>query len=181
MTDITRVMVEEHKLILRMAALLEERTARAREGSFTDWNFFLTAVDFIRNYADAFHHAKEEAILFTALVANGMPEKSSPIEAMLIAHDQGRAWVRGMERAAQQLLAGEADKFSSLATNAEGYIAMIRDHIAKEDDILYPLAERVLPESVRPAMVEGYAAAEARTPELEAHYQALVAAAESIS
>jgi len=63
-SDVTAVMVEEHRLILRMIALVERNAARLEAGSFRDWRFFLDAVDFIRNYADRFHHAKEEDVLF---------------------------------------------------------------------------------------------------------------------
>jgi hemerythrin-like domain-containing protein len=171
-TDVTAVMVEEHKLILRMIALLEKNVELAEAGSFADWNFFLDGVDFIRNFADRFHHSKEEDVLFKALVANGMPEQNSPVAAMLMAHDQGRAFVRGMEQAAKKALAGEPAP--EIAENARGYIALLRDHIDKEDTILYPLAERILPETLRPAMVEAYATAEAKTPGLEEKYRRLV-------
>lgn len=174
MTNITQVMVEEHRLILRMVALLEQNVALAQTGRFRHWQFFFDAIDFIRNYADRFHHAKEEEILFTSLVANGMPAKQSPIEAMLIAHDQGRACVRGMKAAAQRAQAGELGQIPLLAEHAAAYITLIRDHIAKEDQILYPLAERVLPEAKRPALVAAYAAAGARMADLEAKYLALV-------
>jgi hemerythrin-like domain-containing protein len=173
-TDVTTVMVEEHKLILRMIALLEKNVELLEAGRFTDWNFFLDGVDFIRHYADRFHHAKEEDVLFQALVKNGMPEQNSPVAAMLMAHDQGRAFVRGMEQAAQRALAGEPAPVAAIAENARGYIALLRDHIDKEDTILYPLAERILPEGVRPAMVEAYADAEAKTPGLEEKYRRLV-------
>ncbi|MCM2265930.1 MAG: hemerythrin domain-containing protein, partial [Desulfuromonadales bacterium] len=93
-TDVTRVMKDEHQLILRMIALVEQNTALLEQGKFRDWRFFLDAVDFIRNYADRFHHAKEEDVLFKALVNNGMPSRQSPIEAMQIEHEQGRAHVR---------------------------------------------------------------------------------------
>ena len=53
-TDITRVMVEEHRLILRMIALVEANTQLLAEGRFDDYRFYLDAVDFIRNYADGF-------------------------------------------------------------------------------------------------------------------------------
>ncbi len=173
-TDVTAVMVEEHKLILRMIALVEENTRRLEAGRFDEWSFYLDAVDFIRNYADRFHHAKEEDVLFKALVENGMPQQNSPVAAMLMAHDQGRAFVRGMEQGAKKALAGEPDQAGAIAENAYGYIALLRDHIDKEDNILYPLAERVLPETLRPAMVEAYAAAEAKTPELEEKYRRMV-------
>ncbi len=173
-TDITQVMVEEHKLILRMIALVERNTALMDAGKFRDWQFFLDAVDFIRNFADRYHHAKEEDVLFSALVANGMPEQNSPVAAMLMAHDQGRAFVRGMEEGAQKAFDGEPGQIGRIAENARGYAALLRDHIDKEDNILYPLAERVLPEAPRPAMVAAYAKADAAAAGLAQRYQALV-------
>ena len=106
-TNVTQVMVDEHKLILRMIALVEKNTELLEQGKFRNWQFYLDAVDFIRNYADRFHHAKEEDVLFVELIKNGMPEKQSPIEAMHMEHDQGRAHVRAIEEAAQKALAGE--------------------------------------------------------------------------
>ena len=173
-TDITAVMVKEHQLILRMIALLEQNVVRMGQGRFRNWQFFLDAVDFIRHYADRFHHAKEEDVLFVELISNGMPEKQSPIEAMHIEHDQGRAFVRTMAAAAEKALAGESGQIPVIAENAAGYIALLREHIDKEDNVLYPLAERILPEEVRARMVEAYEKAQAQTPGLEEKYQRLV-------
>jgi hemerythrin-like domain-containing protein len=173
-TNVTQVMVDEHKLILRMIALVEKNTELLEQGKFRNWQFYLDAVDFIRNYADRFHHAKEEDVLFVELIENGMPEKQSPIEAMLMEHDQGRAHVRAIEDAAQKALDGETGQAAIIAENAKGYAALLRGHIEKEDDILYPLAERVLPEKVRSRMLDAYTQAEAKTPELEDKYLKLV-------
>ncbi len=173
-TDVTAVMVEEHRLILRMIALVEANTRMLEEGKFRDWQFYLDAVDFIRNYADRFHHAKEEEVLFKALVMNGMPEQNSPVAAMLMAHDQGRGLVRGLEEAALKALAGVPGQIPKLSENARGYAMLLRDHIDKEDHILYPLAERVLPEAMRPPMAAAYAAAAASTPGLEEQYRQMV-------
>jgi len=173
-TDVTKVMVDEHQLILRMIALVEQNTARLEQGKFRNWQFYLDAVDFIRNYADRFHHAKEEDVLFVELIANGMPEKQSPIEAMHIEHEQGRDHVRAMEEAAHKALDGEPGQGAIIAEHAKGYAALLRGHIDKEDNILYPLAERILPETVRARMQAAYAAAEAKTPQLEQRYRELV-------
>lgn len=173
-TNVTQVMVDEHKLILRMIALVEQNTELLEQGRFRNWQFYLDAVDFIRNYADRFHHAKEEDVLFVELIKNGMPEKQSPIEAMHMEHDQGRAHVRAMEEAAQKALDGETGQAAIIAEHAKGYAALLRGHIEKEDDILYPLAERVLPEDVRARMLLAYGQAEAKTPELEEKYVRMV-------
>ncbi len=173
MLDVTQVMVQEHRLILRMVALVDANAARAEQGVFQDWAFFLDAVDFIRTYADRFHHAKEEDVLFVELVNNGMPAKRSPIEAMLIEHDHGRAFVGALESAATAALAGDESQVPAIVFNGRGWAALLTDHIHKEDTILYPLAERVLPAAVRPRMVASYQAA-AGDGTLHVRYQALV-------
>ncbi|MDX9708845.1 MAG: hemerythrin domain-containing protein [Trichloromonas sp.] len=173
-TDVTQVMREEHRLILRMIALAEKNAEKVERGEYRNWRFFLDAVDFIRDYADRFHHAKEEDVLFVALMKNGMPEKQSPIEAMLMEHDAGRAHVRGMEEAARRAMDGDESEIPALLEHARGYAQLLRGHIDKEDTILYLLAERVLPQEVRPAMLDAYRAAEDRTPKLAETYRRMV-------
>ena len=174
-TDITQALVAEHRLILRLITLLERNAARTAAGDFTDWQFYLNGVDFIRNYADRFHHAKEEDVLFSALVRNGMPRENSPVAAMLMEHDQGRAYVVGMEAAVQKTLDGLPGHESAIAENALAYAALLREHIGKEDDILYPLAERVIPEAMRGEIIAEYRRAEERTgSDLSEQYRKLV-------
>ncbi|MDD2270919.1 MAG: hemerythrin domain-containing protein [Desulfuromonadaceae bacterium] len=173
--DITQALVNEHRLILRMIALMERNAPRTADGSYSNWQFYLDGVDFIRNFADRFHHAKEEDVLFEALVKNGMPREHSPIAAMLMEHDQGRAFVKAMETAALEALDGQSGREQTIATNALAYAALLREHIAKEDEVLYPLAERVIPDTMRDDIIAGYAAAEARTAaDFSAKYEAVV-------
>lgn len=180
--DITQALVDEHKLILRMIALLERNAPRTAVGTYSNWQFYLDGVDFIRNFADRFHHAKEEDVLFEALVTNGMPRQNSPIAAMLMEHDQGRAYVKAVETAAGQALSGTPGQGGIIAENALAYAELLRGHIAKEDDILYPLAERVIPDTMRDAIIAGYTAAEAKTAaDFTARYEQLVSAYENES
>jgi len=174
-TDITKALVEEHRLILRMIALLGRNATRTAEGSFSNWQFYLDGVDFIRNYADRFHHAKEEDVLFAALVENGMPQENSPVAAMLMEHEQGRSYVMGMESAAREALEGLPGRENSITENALAYASLLRDHIDKEDNILYPLAERVIPDNMREGILRAYLKAEARTPaDFSERYRAIV-------
>ncbi|HEX9078411.1 MAG TPA: hemerythrin domain-containing protein [Desulfuromonadaceae bacterium] len=174
-SDITQALMAEHRLILRMLDLLERKAARTAEGGPTDWQFYLDGVDFIRNYADRFHHAKEEDVLFEALVHNGMPREHSPVAAMLLEHEQGRAHVRALETAAREALAGLPGREAAIVEHARAYAALLREHIAKEDGILYPLAERLIPDTLRDGILAGYREAEARmTADLAARFEAMV-------
>jgi hemerythrin-like domain-containing protein len=163
--DITKALVNEHKLIVRMLAVLERNALRTSRGEYCDYRF---------------HHAKEEDILFEALVNNGMPSANSPVAAMLMEHDQGRAYVRAMEEAAKAALAGTTGQDAAIALNAVSYLELLREHIAKEDDILYPLAERLIPEEMRDGIIAGYAAAEGRSAVgFEKRYEEVVARCEA--
>jgi hemerythrin-like domain-containing protein len=173
--NITQALVDEHRLILRMITLLERNAALTATGRYSNWKFYLDGVDFIRNFADRFHHAKEEDVLFEALVKNGMPRENSPIAAMLMEHDQGRIFVMAMETATLEALDGGTGRERIIADNSLAYAALLREHIAKEDEILYPLAERVIPDTMRDDIIAGYAAAEARTAaDFSAYYEAAV-------
>jgi hemerythrin-like domain-containing protein len=89
-------------------------------------------------------------------------------------HDKGREFVKGMEEAALQALSGKEGYEERIAENARGYLELLREHISREDTILYPLAERVMKEELRDEILEGYRQAGLRTPELEERYRALV-------
>ena len=165
-----------------MLAVLEKNAVLTAEGKFHDYGFFVEAVQFIRNYADKFHHAKEEDILFEALVANGMPRENSPVAAMLMEHDAGRNFVCQMEEAAKRAIDGVPNQNETIAESALGYVELLRGHIEREDGILYPLAERVIPEEMRATINEGYRNAEAQADKgLEAHYRSIVEKYEAVA
>ena len=84
-------------------------------GGELDEKFFIKVIDFIRNYADNFHHAKEEDILFVELNKEGVLEHCNPIGQMLHEHDLGRGFVKGLSEAVEKGNKIEAVK------NARGY------------------------------------------------------------
>ena len=94
MEQTTKILVDEHKNILKLADALERECNAINKGKNIDENFFKKAVDFIRNYADKFHHAKEEDILFAELNKNSAAMHCNPIEQMLYEHDLGREFVK---------------------------------------------------------------------------------------
>ena len=96
-------------------------------------------LDFLKIFVDKCHHGKEEDILFPALEAAGMPREGGPIGIMLHEHVLGRGLIRDMDAA----LAGSADPRSFVAP-ALDYIELLTQHIAKENSVLLPIAERLL-------------------------------------
>ncbi len=141
----TDVLTEEHRVIERVLATLETAAHKLEQGQAVRPGFFTDAADFIKGFADGCHHRKEEGVLFKAMTANGMSSESGPIAVMLYEHEQGRAYTRGMRQAAEKLAGGDGSARDDIVRNARGYTALLRQHIAKEDGILFPMANQVIP------------------------------------
>jgi hemerythrin-like domain-containing protein len=141
-SETSKILSEEHQNILKIIEILENESDAIENGKELDKDFFEKIIDFIRNYADKFHHAKEEDILFKefnkALEKNPKSAHCNPTEQMLIEHDEGRNFIKGMETRLN-----ENDKIRVIR-NARAYADLLKQHISKEDDILYPMTDEAL-------------------------------------
>ncbi len=152
----TEVLKEEHQVILRVIASLERGADLLECGNAVRPGFFADVARFIRGFADSCHHKKEEGVLFTAMEAHGMSSQAGPIAVMLAEHEQGRRYTRGLAEAARRLEDGDATARAEVIHNAHGYIELLRQHIAKEDNILFPMAEQVIPRAEHGSVLEGF-------------------------
>ncbi len=133
--NITKELTQEHQNILQVIDLVLEECNRLEAGNDINNKFFAKVVGFIKNYADGYHHAKEENILFKAMLNNAEDMHCNPIPVMLHEHDAGRNFV------AEIVLALTNSDKALLVKNARGYCYLLQNHIGKEDNILYPMAE----------------------------------------
>jgi hemerythrin-like domain-containing protein len=148
----------EHEKILSVIACLRLACSAARSGDF-DADTFRQAIDFIRNYADGWHHAKEEAHLFPALEAAGMPSEGGPVGVMLHEHDVGRSFVRSMADNVKEAAEADGPARTTMLQNAESYADLLEAHIQKEDGILFNMADRLLPTAEHDRLEQAYESA----------------------
>jgi len=141
-TDILR---EEHRLIERLLNALEATAQKLEQGHEVPPDLLLEVVDFNLAFTDGCHHRKEEAALFPALVAQGMPERAGPIAAMVREHRQGRQFCQQMREAALRLPSGDRAARSMFVANVYEYVEFRRRHITRENSILFEMAERIIP------------------------------------
>jgi hemerythrin-like domain-containing protein len=153
---------EEHQLILQVADAMQALLAEAEGPDGLDFDTIGDCVTFIRLFADACHHGKEEDLLFPELEAAGMPRNQGPIAVMLYEHQQGRAFARQMAEALAPARQGDEQALESLQSAARGYIDLIRGHILKEDRILFEMADQAVRGSACERLCGGYGAVCAR-------------------
>jgi len=152
----TEILSSEHQVILRVIHALEAGASILETNQPINLDFFLDATDFIKGFADGCHHAKEEGVLFKAMTEHGVPVNGGPVGVMLAEHEQGRIYTRGMRAATQSLIAGDAKSNDELIQNARSYANLLRMHIYKEDNILFPMADKVIPIEEHEAVFEGF-------------------------
>jgi len=151
----TSELEKEHENIRRMLEVVREMIRRleagdsAEAGGTVEADDVQAAIDFIREYADRSHHAKEEDLLFPAMGEAGFPSEGGPVAVMLDEHDEGRAYVTSMEEGLQQYREGEEAGASIMAEGAKGYVGLLDQHIKKENQALYPMADNALSETTQ--------------------------------
>ncbi len=148
--NITQILSDEHQVILGVITKALVECDAIETGKAVDVAFFTKTIDFIINYADKFHHAKEEDVLFKAMVDNSSRLHCNPIPVMLHEHDQGRHFVEGMAKALA------AHNTGDLIANTRGYCFLLQHHIFKEDNVLYPMAEEALNDGQKEMVLLNY-------------------------
>lgn len=162
------ILMNEHRVIEQAIDALVAFTDEVQRGS-DDRAELARFVRFIRGFADGWHHGKEEDILFRAMGRAGFPREGGPVAVMLLEHDIGRAHVRELERlAGQETPWGTSDR-GAVIEQALGYASLLRAHIQKEDEILYPMAEARLPPELMEQVDAECEAFERRQPAADEH------------
>jgi hemerythrin-like domain-containing protein len=144
-------LMNEHEAILSAIQILERMIAAMEKATSVDTKDIHDFIGFLKEFADKCHHGKEEGLLFPAMVGAGVPDRDGPIGVMLADHAQGRKLIRDMEES----ISTGVDR-AKLAQAAGGYASLLRNHIQKENTVLFPMAERVLTETQLVKLYEGF-------------------------
>ena len=142
----TEFLKQEHRSIEEMLKVMEAVCQKLESGEQINTDDLKDIVEFIKEFADKAHHGKEEDLLFTAMVDAGIPKEGGPVAVMLMEHDMGRNYVKGMSEAIEEYDNGNTDASARIIENARNYASLLSNHIYKEDNILYPMADMHLSE-----------------------------------
>lgn len=146
MSQLVDILYADHR---RIEAKLDE-VDRVTSGPWSPFPaaFFEEMVTFVSEFADGEHHQREETMLFPALVQAGVPVEHGPIAVMLHEHDLGRDCMRRIRENLEAARGGNESAAAAVFTAATDYSELLRAHIWKEDNVLFPLANRLVPDAM---------------------------------
>ena len=153
----------EHRLIERALAVLEAAEQRLDCGEDVSPDLLEQALTFVRGFADGCHHAKEEQGLFPVLAGKGPMIKGGPVKVLTADHEAGRKLMRDLEGAIAAMRAGEPEGRVEAQQAIGLYTQMLRRHIAKEEEVLFRLAEMLISDEEAEALGAHFERVEAQT------------------
>jgi hemerythrin-like domain-containing protein len=147
MRSATDILRDEHRVILAALERLESAADRLEGGETLPDRLWSELLAWLHAFADERHHAKEENALFPAMIKAGLPMRGGPVDVMLGEHAEGRALVAALA----------AGRPAERAAQARRYVRLLREHIQKENEILFPLADAVLGDDAQTALLREFA------------------------
>jgi len=145
----------EHRLIERMAALLQKETRAINETKIIDKGFFEGAADFFKMYADRCHHGKEEDILFRELATKDLaPEHKEIMDELIQDHIFGRKTVGQLLKATERYQPEDSDTFTDIMDALEKLVELYPPHIEKEDRHFFMPVMQYFSQEEKDAMLE---------------------------
>jgi hemerythrin-like domain-containing protein len=143
--DCIELMVEEHRYIKRMLAVIRKYCYKILKGEQVQYEDFHRMIDFVRNYADKHHHGKEEIMLFNRMSEEmGAAAQKLVRHGMLVEHDLGRLHMQELEAAVKRVQEGDDEARLDVIANAVSYTHLLYRHIQKEDDVVFKYAQNNL-------------------------------------
>jgi hemerythrin-like domain-containing protein len=130
-------LIHEHKAILIALNVIEKMVERIKNNEEIDPKDIEDIIEFLKVFADKCHHGKEEDFLFPALEKIGIKNENGPIGVMLAQHNQGRNLIKRMQESIED---NKINKNAFVDAGTE-YVKLLRNHIEKEDTILFPLSD----------------------------------------
>jgi hemerythrin-like domain-containing protein len=152
----TEILKHEHQAILVVLAAVEKEVASIAKTGKIHVQTVREMADFLKNFVDRCHHGKEERHLFVMLHERGMPMETGPLATMLHEHERGRACVRAIAEAVAGNGSPDAAAILKAKDNLAAYAHLLRAHIDKEDNVLYPMADRLLNAADQNALAEAF-------------------------
>jgi hypothetical protein len=129
---------------------------------------------YLTKYVDGCHNRKEEDHLFPLIERRGIPRAAGPLAVMLSEHEQSRQLLARLVPLATRYAAGDRSTLEALEAVFDEYSTLLKNHFWKENDILYPMARRVMSEEDARAVASGIEATEAALgPDTRGKYYAL--------
>lgn len=136
------IISEEHRNLWRIAITLDSAAGELENGTCVEPAFFASIFDYVEQFMDGCHHAKEDDYLFPRLRKRSA-EAGAIIDRLQAEHRNGPEVLRSLRNQLAATARGELAN-SEFAAALRTYAQALKAHIRTEEKDALPLAREVL-------------------------------------
>ena len=152
----TEVLKHEHKIVIKALDAVRHEAQGIADSGKLNVEKLDKILDFFRVFVYRCHHGKEEEYLFPTMEKRGIPADKDPIPVMLQEHAGGRNTVKAISEALARGRRGDAAATQTVAANLAILDEHLRSHIDKENEVLFPLADKIFTPEDQQALVASF-------------------------
>jgi hemerythrin-like domain-containing protein len=167
----TEILMQEHRVIERVIKVIYVILQKLEEGQPVNRRTLMFIFDFMHNYADQYHHAKEEKDLFLALLARGVSVPGCRIRDLIREHEAGRKCLKELSKGIEIYDGKSYDAKKRIIKNLRILAGFYPNHIWKENHLLFPAADKVLSREEQKQIYIKFENAEITTADVHSRYE----------
>jgi hemerythrin-like domain-containing protein len=153
---ITQELVNEHVHILRGLDFLRIARDKIEKNQLPPKSFFKKTILFFRNYADQYHHYKEEFLMFGFLAQKKGGLLDLEIGSLRHQHEAGRECITRIEKSINGYAMKNEIAITGLLQNLSSFISILSRHIYREDNLFFPMVEKELSLNEKTTLLEQF-------------------------
>lgn len=141
MNYVSRILLKEHENVLLGLDILEAMIGRICDNENIDSGDVYDMIQFLNTYVDSYHHDKEERLYYPVLTRATMPVRDGAMKQIMKEHALSRRYFSDLQEAAQD----PTPRTDVIVAAATVYIDLMRRHIERENNMLFPLGDQAIP------------------------------------
>jgi hemerythrin-like domain-containing protein len=133
---------KDHVNFSRLLKVLSEKTTALKEDRIPNYDLMRDVLDYLENYADLYHHPKENLIYSFHLKRSTSGKET--FEQLMQEHVELKQLTVQLYRAVDGLLHGEILPKEKFIEQLSEFVARQRQHLDTEESEIFPLLEKSL-------------------------------------
>lgn len=152
----TEQLIAEHEAVKLVLRIFQVISANIQKGREINNNHLDRLLEFLKVFVDKCHHTKEEELLFPLLQKKNPNRIGGPVGVMLNEHVQGRSLIKQISQEIEKYNKDAKNEGPKIIEGLGKYTSLLSQHIRKENEILFPMADSILSESEQNKLFEAF-------------------------
>jgi len=152
----THILRHEHRVIEQALRAVDGICLRLKAGDDVPAEALSQALQFVQNYADRYHHVREEEHLFPLLEETGLLDGGA-LGFLQQEHALERGLLAELSLSVEEYRYGDADAVQRFVEIADRFRQHLIGHMQKEDSLLFRMAEDLLDDDAKNELMRNLA------------------------